>query len=348
MLMTLSLGAQTTRPAEEESAVVLRTYSIADLVRATQDYPLPNGVVAPQIVAGSTGLFGGGGGGGAPGAYPGGFMPGAGMGMEAPAPQHTGVQSPVVSVDSIIRLLQETIRPESWLVNGGAEGSISSLGSLLIIRQSTEAHQQIEALLSQLREDLGPTSMVCVRAYWVLLTPDDTAKIMGKGIAAPATLPVMPEDLVEKEKLYCQLQTLCFSGQTVHLTSGRERTFINDVDVVVGTNAVGIAPKASTLHAGVELQIRAQLVPGSAFAVVDVTSVVSEIDQIETTPVRAPTTQSTSTDIDRKNGVRQELQTTVRLPLGKKVFLGGMTLEPAKGDGKQVYLVLEVSGMVAN
>ena len=50
--------------------------------------------------------------------------------------------------------------------------------------------------------------------------------------------------------------------------------------------------------------------------------------------------------IDRRNEVTQALQTTVRLPLGRKVLVGGMTLEPTpKGDAQQLYLVIEADAV---
>jgi hypothetical protein len=49
--------------------------------------------------------------------------------------------------------------------------------------------------------------------------------------------------------------------------------------------------------------------------------------------------------IDRQNQLKQDLQTTVRLPLGEKIVVGGMTMGPAKHTGGQVYLVLELSAL---
>ena len=54
-----------------------------------------------------------------------------------------------------------------------------------------------------------------------------------------------------------------------------------------------------------------------------------------------------SSDIDRTNMVAQEMKTTLRVPLGKKFVVGGMTLDPAGGekDARQLCLVVEISAV---
>jgi hypothetical protein len=63
--------------------------------------------------------------------------------------------------------------------------------------------------------------------------------------------------------------------------------------------------------------------------------------------VQADLVNATATMIDRLNVVNQEFATTVRLPIGKKVLLGGMTLEPASqtDPGRQLYLVVELDAV---
>lgn len=333
MLLTMSLYAQSTQPAEAP-VTVLRTYNISDLVRATQDYPLPDTAV-PMPYPVPTGPGGGG------------FVPSPGGMGGAPFGPAKVLRAPVADVGSIVQLIQETINPQSWVENGGAEGKISTLGTLLIINQTAQGHNAIQELLSQLRQDLGPASMVCVRAYWISLQPDEAQKLMGKGQPAPQQTPEVPDELLDASKIYCQLQTMCFSGQTVHISSGREQTVIGDVEAVVGTEAVAVSPKPTIVLAGVQMQVRPQIVPDTQAAVIDVSSTVAETNSITASPVRSPTTQSTTTEIDRRNGIRQNLQTTVRLPMGKKILIGGMTLEPASQSGRQIYLVLEVSALEA-
>jgi hypothetical protein len=82
--------------------------------------------------------------------------------------------------------------------------------------------------------------------------------------------------------------------------------------------------------------------------VVDLQSCVTELDAPDGKFI-VPTTQPSqpSDAIDRTNEVDQELRTTVRLPLGVKVVVGGMTLEPATKDqpSKQLYLVIQADAV---
>jgi hypothetical protein len=55
--------------------------------------------------------------------------------------------------------------------------------------------------------------------------------------------------------------------------------------------------------------------------------------------------QEAHTAIDRLNILRQELRSSLRIPLNQPILVGGMTLEPTREEpqGSQLYLVLQVS-----
>ncbi|MHC4294830.1 MAG: type II secretion system protein GspD, partial [Planctomycetota bacterium] len=55
-------------------------------------------------------------------------------------------------IENIIALIQETIEPSSWRLNGGLVGSISELHGQLVVTQTSENHQQLLKLIAQLRE----------------------------------------------------------------------------------------------------------------------------------------------------------------------------------------------------
>jgi tetratricopeptide (TPR) repeat protein len=55
----------------------------------------------------------------------------------------------------VILMIQETVEPLSWLINGG-EGTVSAHGTKLVISQTPQIHEQIQKLLLEdLRESLG-------------------------------------------------------------------------------------------------------------------------------------------------------------------------------------------------
>jgi hypothetical protein len=57
-------------------------------------------------------------------------------------------------LDELVRLVTETVDPDSWIDAGGSVGSIRTFGGRLIVHQSPENHQKIEAIFRALRK--GP------------------------------------------------------------------------------------------------------------------------------------------------------------------------------------------------
>ena len=68
---------------------------------------------------------------------------------------------------TIIQMIQETVAPNTWLINGG-EGTISSHGNRLVISQTPQVHEQIQELLTVgLRESLGQQVSIETRFLFV-------------------------------------------------------------------------------------------------------------------------------------------------------------------------------------
>ena len=193
--------------------------------------------------------------------------------------------------------------------------------------------------------------MVVVRAYWLLLAPEEVPPMTGR--TGGKELPQIDDKMIDGKHLYCAGQTICFSGQTVSVVSGRTRSIVTDLTPVVGSNAVGYNPTISAANSGVVLQVTPHLEPEGpdARCVVDLHSDVTQTSNINGDKIElSATTQPTGPNmdaIDRVNEVRQNLRTTVRLPLAKKVLVGGMTLEPAAKEdaGRQLYLVIEADAV---
>ena len=188
--------------------------------------------------------------------------------------------------------------------------------------------------------------MVVVRTYWLLLDPESVPPI-----PSGQALPMVDDKLLDAKHLYCGAQTTCFSGQTVHVTSGRKRNVLTGLTPIVGSNAVGYQPTLEQMRSGVVLQLTPHLEPESADEriVLDLQSNVTELGSLSDKISIPATTQPSDVGgtIDRMDEVSQQLRTTVRLPLGKKILVGGMTLEPAGKDAaaKQLYLVIEADAV---
>jgi hypothetical protein len=323
-------GPEAQPPEQPEPQAVVRTYNVADLMRTAVDYPLDSQIVPPT-------------------GYGAGGAPGGGMFVDAAAAAPKPAAH-AASLDELITLITDFVDSNSWQANGGSVGSVRGFGALLVIAQTEDNHAKIAQLLDEVRRNTGPSQVVSVRATWLLMNPPD--------VPNPGT--VATAEWVAGQPVYCEGRTVCFSGQTVHVTSGRGRAVINDLTPIVADSAVAFDPTVERVQSGVSLQVAPQLVPGTETAIVDLQSFASEWgDAGQPVPVRgAVTTQPSagaaagagaevSSSVDRLNILAQEMKTTLRVPLGKKFVVGGMTLDPAAGekDTRQLCLILEISAV---
>ncbi len=155
----------------------------------------------------------------------------------------------------------------------------------------------------------------------------------------------------EAERFHGQVS--CLNGQTVHIVSGRLHTVLQGGYPVVGGDAVGYQRMVDTPHVGALLQVTPSLLPGSNTAMVDVGSQVARRTSANAgAPIDAATgtarpAEEDGLQVERLNVVVQQLATSLRLPLGEPVLVGGLSF-PAEGEledsaSKQMYLVLEVN-----
>ena len=319
-ILASSVLAATAPAADAKDETATRVYDVSDLLWQITDYPAEN----PMPV------------------------------INGPAPAPPAVRmSREDLVDNLTKLITDTVEPDSWKENGGTIGALREMNGRLIVTQTTETHRQINDLLHALREDHG--RMVVVRAYWLLLDPSSVPAVTTH--TSGKDLPVVDDKLIDAQHLYCAAQTMCFSGQTVHVTSGRSKSLVTSMTPVVANSAVGYQPGMERARSGVVLQVTPQLEPEGpdARVVIDLQSSVNEIGNVKD-KIELPTTQpvgtiilppDTAMAIDRVNETNQELRTTVRLKLGMKVLVGGMTLEPASKENatRQLYLVIEADAV---
>ncbi|HZN68129.1 MAG TPA: hypothetical protein VFB66_22780 [Tepidisphaeraceae bacterium] len=338
---------------EAGEKVVTRVYDVRDVLMPVNEYPfrgnmMPNRQIEfPPVVARS------GGGGGA-------AQPATG---QAPVSSARSAQE---RIDEVIRLIAETVDPDSWRDAGGTVGSVREIEGQLIVTQTQENHRQLVELLAAMRRTKG--KMVRVRAQWLLLPPDGAEALLGaagggngaKRDALPAVDPARLAKLPEGAVRY-RAETVCLNNQTVHVISGPARTVVTDVDAQVGTGVAAFDPVMDLSQTGLMLQVKPLVLPEGNVVLLDLHSAyVSASPTAEGVRGRAfmakegvagegavpgPVAASSSdVVVDRMEGTMQELRTTVYAPVGRPVLVGGMTLSPdsAKPDAPQLYLVIEV------
>lgn len=114
---------------------------------------------------------------------------------------------------------------------------------------------------------------------------------------------------------------------------------LNNLQGGLANQGVGYQPIVSTQHSGIMLEVTPIAMPGANAIVLDLRSIVSQWQP----PAAGTASFGGITQLDHSEVISQQLATTIRMPLGKPVIAGGMTLEPgaATSTGARLYLVVE-------
>lgn len=258
-------------------------------------------------------------------------------------------------LEALYAVLIESVEPASWVEVGGA-GTCRTLGNMLVVNQTPAVHEKIGEFLEQVRREGGGMRPVVVRAHWLFLDPKQLAQLVAGGEANKPVSPAVLAQLAADPKHF-HGQVTCFDGQTVHVFSGRSRSVVTSLTPVVAAGAVAYEPQVTPVHDGAVLQITPVLASKPDAVVLDVQSTVTQWEKADE-PIEvgggavpsepgagAGAPARASGRIDRMNYLVHRLATTLRLPLGQPVLVGGMTFEPGRDDGKspQLYLVVEVA-----
>ena len=296
-----------------------------------------------------------------------------------------------ITLDDLIRVLTSAVASESWAVNGVGEGQVEPLGTTLVVWQTPAVHEHIRVLLQQMYDGSSDRKTATIDARWLLLNSSELDKLLADDRAG---VPQVDRDtLAEFTQRPGTIRgmTNCFSSQLVYIVSGTRRNVVSSYIPVVGSvdyperdpqlaagrrdspirfasdrkatstfsdSKVGYQPIIEKPNLGALLEIRPTLMQGSATAVVDLKSTITVSAERKTRQSESGSWQSTAPTPDRIAIETQEFATTLRVPLGTPVLVGGMTYEPtlvsSKGraseggtelaaqERRQLYLVLEV------
>jgi hypothetical protein len=351
------------RPVQDQTLVV-QVYRVTDLVASPRSRPY-DGLQLPGSrsrmstlgsfeASGMGGAGGGGGfGGGGSGGGGGGFFAvpddvlsqfsGEGVTSAAGDTYEAAAARPSsgITADDLIEAITSLIAPESWSALGGP-GTIVPLGGMLIVRQSAAVHAEIAELLKGLRAAGAVLRSMTVQAQWVLLNDQEFQGLLAKDADGGRRIDREALAALAETAVRYRGEATCFDNQLVHVISGRLQTVLLGTIPVVGGNEVGYQPIVERVHTGALLEVRPSLITGEDAVVLDLASYVTEWGTAE------PSTQLPSGAIDRPQIVAHQLATTVRVPLGDPVLVGGLTLDreqavQAEQPATQLYLIVEVT-----
>jgi hypothetical protein len=328
--MTLCARAQVA-PAKAEPPppqTEIRTYELSELVQTIPDYPLPPEPANENAAGGAAKI--------APG--------------QPNTPANSGTPIYDEKLDSLIRLIEDTVDPASWKDNGGSIGSLSMLGRQLVVSQTADNQHAVQMLLDSL---MSNSVLVEIDARWALLTPEQLDALRG---AAPAVAQTLDRLTKDADAFYCQGRLVGFNGQTVSLTSGQMTTVVTGVTPVVGTGVAAYDVETASERSGVSLQVTPRLAAHHNGIVVDVHSKVTQdiagtgrplgllpiaaTQPGDTKPADAPRLNLPPSPLGRPDRLETAFNTTVRLIPGTPLVIGGMTREPGKQGSRQLCLIL--------
>ena len=338
-------------PADRPDRRVLRLYDVSDLTTGVGPSHFNSAIMPPSLIGlsrdanPSSGLFCGG-------------------------SENKEKDGPGVGVLAVDTLLEMVSMEAGSVTDNGPPAEVRTVAGMIAVRQTPAGQQRVVDVLAQLRAARPVGRGVEVIAHWVLLNPGDAA-----ALSDPARPNIDPKVLaaLPPGALYARSSTRLLTGQVATLLAGRAKTVVTKQMPVVGSVVGAYDPAVDQVLAGALLQlgvtvtgdvatvaVRAALGDAhapdkpsrlrmftSAFPTTLPTGAGSDGNEHVHTDPRAA--GDIVAEVDRLHVTAFDLQTTAKLPLGRPTVVGGMTLEPAtgltpaKGDPRQLYLVLEVN-----
>jgi len=143
-----------------------------------------------------------------------------------------------------------------------------------------------------------------------------------------------------------QAVVTCYNGQTVHTVAGEQRRFIVGMIPVIGegSTAIGYQPVTATLQEGAALQVTPMTTTAGKYVVLDVHSRVVLVGDEPANPKDKTGPQFGMPMVSPAQGIaaaidcplvsNSHLETTLRVPVDRRVLVGGMTFQarPKKGE----------------
>lgn len=236
----------------------------------------------------------------------------------------------------------------AWADEGGP-AAIECMPGVLIITQTAHVHQRLKHLLGTMREQRGPLRTVVVHARWVLLDPAKAAEL-ANGPMTTARLPIEVTDealQMAGAAVAYQAQVTCLNGRAASATSGRAQAYVQEVEVTSVPNTATANATIGVGFSGAVLQVRPTILPNQGAVLLEVCAEVTEVVNVRTVPVPhlvrgADGDKPVHTEVQLPEVAAHALRTSVVVPLGKTVLLGGMTAPNAK-KGEVLCLVLKVA-----
>lgn len=285
------------------------------------------------------GMMGGGGG------MMGGGLGGGGMSLGLGSGATDVATSLEMNAESITDLITSYVAPESWEQLGGT-GSLKQVGSLLLIRQTADVHQQVAAFLKKLTEENPGHQQYQLEVWWLPLNPQERDEFLQSEVKLTDSAQRINYIRTVAEKTQGFHGTVrCLDRTITHFSSGvRKPVVVGVVPVVGGGNATGEQPIVRHLHIGLLLEsyitpVASHLLPAEQagkFSQIRYRAVLTRDDQADLQPVPGK--------IDRFRLGAHVSEGVGVVQLGHPTIMSSLTsvaIPPLEGtDQNEIYLVM--------
>ena len=284
--------------------------------------------------------------------------PAAGGAAEAGGKERTRQEN----IDEIVRLITETVSPQSWRDAGGSVGSVRELQGQLIITATPEMHDSIAQLIRQLREAGG--MQINVEARFIGVDDDVidalparlrdavAGALRGSKDPAPAADAPGPADgqavkeanaaqalYLDKAQVDELLKAVqasrtstivsapritLFNGQRAYVQTGSQRAYVADYKIVKQPDGkTTYEPQLGTAEAGVLLRARATVSADRRFATLSLHPRLTYLAGIEDIPWHQ-SPKDEEMKVQRPKLLVSELGFTASVPNASTLLLGGL------------------------
>jgi hypothetical protein len=201
-----------------------------------------------------------------------------------------------------------------------------------------------------LRRENGTLQVVTTEAMWLSLTREQLASLEPKVAGANrAGAPIDASALaaIPDESRRYRGQITSFNGQTVYLVSGQIKSTVLGAIPVVGS-AIGYQPVVAEPHLGVLLEVTPTALSIDEGVLIDLHSTITNWQKPNGPRAIGTSDGATLVEIDQINVAAQQFATSLRLPRGKPVLVGGINIPTTDESGREepsdvgLYLVVTV------
>lgn len=258
------------------------------------------------------------------------------------------------SVENLIETITSTISPDEWDGVGGPS-SIKMLGASLVVSAPTHVHDKVSALIDLLRKRWRSLRTISLDAHWLWLTEGDlkSASLQAEdqpayGVLTDAAWKSLRDAAAaHADHVGFHAALTCYNGQTVHTVAGSQQLVVSGLIPVVGGKDVPAAyrPVTTTIQDGAALQITPVATRTAKYVAADihsrVTLLAGRADSIvgrEGRALAASDARQLVDVLDRPVVQSQRLSTTLRIPVGRPMLIGGMTFSASDTRDPNLYL----------